>query len=122
MPVVWPSGIAGEMFDGLTDSLQDTRVRTQMDAGPPKMRRRFTAPMRTLTIPFRMTGAERDTFDTFFQTTLVQGTLTFDWEEPLNDATVSYQFVSVPIFALSVGNSDPDKRLWDTVLKLEVLP
>lgn len=118
---VWPASLPQKQFTGLTDQRQDARVRTEMDAGLPKMRRRFTAALRTVTTRLVLTGTQRQTFDTFYITTLSEGVDPFDWEDPVTDATVSFRFIEPPQWSLIVGGSTSD-RLWEATLSLELLP
>lgn len=118
----WPGTLPDTQFIGLVDASEDERVQTQMDAGPPKIRKRFTAPVRNIQIPIIFTSAEKVILDTFWITTLSNGTLSFDWEDPVDDSTVTYEFVSRPQFKLAVGHSTAASRLWEGVLNLRIIP
>ena len=119
---IWPDVLPQEQFLHLTDKRQDARVRTQNDAGPTKMRRRFTAATRDVTVPIVMCGAQRVVFDAFYVFTLQEGTLAFDWEDPVTDTVVSFRFrPPPPSWELVLGGA-PDARLWQTMLNLEVVP
>lgn len=119
---VWPAGLPQIQMIGLGDQQQDERVQTNMDAGPPKIRARFTAPVRVISIPMVMTSTERAVLDAFWTTTLARGTGNFDWEDPVDDSTVVFEFAARPGFTLDVGNSTPGDRIWKTVLSLRTIP
>ena len=69
-------------------------LESQVDRGPPKQRRLSTAGARPVSVVFRMTRAVyADDFLPFFQDTLKDGALWFNWTEPLSGAAVEAQFV-----------------------------
>ena len=119
--VAWPPTLPQKQFLGLRDERQSGRLRTSMDTGPAKQRRRFTAATRNIGVPIVLDGAQRQTFDTFFITTLEEGVLSFDWEDPVDDTTISMRFISFPPFELISGGI-PDERMWQAVMTLEILP
>ncbi len=46
---VWPPSLPQRpLAQGFSEQAPDTLIRTQMEAGPPKVRRRFTAGIRTM--------------------------------------------------------------------------
>lgn len=120
--VAWPTTLPQEAFVGLTEQRQDARLRTQMDKGPPKMRRRFTAAVRRVTVPLVLSGAEKQAFDTFYITTLQEGSLPFDWRDPVTDATISFRFAESPPQWSVMAGGVPNSRLWSGTLDLEILP
>lgn len=117
----WPASLPQDQFLGLTDQDVDAVIRTEMDAGPPSRRRRYTAVIRNVSVQLIVTGAQRQTFDTFFRTTIAGGATAFDWEDPVTDATVSFAFRSPPRWRLRAGGNIND-RVWDTTLELEIQP
>ena len=94
----WPGTLPQAFPIGTTEAVQDGRVRSAMDAGPAKLRRRFTAVVRTYTLPaerFVFTDAQKATYETFFTSTLSGGTLEFDWTDPWPSAgTKTFRIVS----------------------------
>lgn len=116
----WP-GTLPSQFLGLTDSGDDTLVRTAMDAGPPTVRRRYTSYSRSVKVPIVLTGTQRQTFDTFYWTTLKHGSLSFDWEDPVTDSTVTFRFKKPVSWSLARGGTAAT-RIWSGTLDLEILP
>jgi hypothetical protein len=115
----WPVSLpAAPMVQGLKESVPNTVIRTPMETGPPKLRQRFTAGVRPLTLPFLLTKAQVATLDTFYVTTLKGGSLTFDGlNHPRTGAAVStWAFVKPPEYT-PLG---PDA--WQTQLELEIRP
>jgi hypothetical protein len=117
----WPGGLPQNQFIAVADERQKGALRTAMDAGPAKMRRRFSAVVRAIICPIEMTGTQKGIFDTFFNTTLAEGALPFTWSDPATDATQNYRFTAPPKFTLDVGG-EPGARLWKASLALEILP
>lgn len=121
---VWPATLPQDPFIGLTDELSaDALVRTQMSAGPAKVRRRHGAAVRNVTVPLILTGAQRQTYDTFYKTTLKNGSLQWDWKDPVDGAVISFRFVSAAQFILRKGGTTAT-RLWEVAqgMALEILP
>lgn len=94
----------------------DGVLRTQMDAGPEKTRRRFTATPTNIsfTLPW-MTRAEYATFKTFFETDLEGGALSFTATHPITNVSESFRFRS-PYQMRPVG-----KKI-EVSIEVELLP
>lgn len=112
----WPSSLPQAQFIPATDQAQNAVLRTQMDTGPSSRRNRFTAVSRNITVGMMLTVAQRQTFDSFYNTTLKHGALSFDWVDPVGGATVSMVFAEPPKWS-SVGGIH-----WWSDLNLEILP
>jgi len=116
MPTLWPPGLPQDAFLGHVETAPEERLRTNMDVGPPKMRRRFTAGVRNVEIPLVLTTAQSTTLMDFYTTTLTGGVGAFDWKLTRTGDTVSFRFVEPPkIEAL-------EPNVWKTALSLEILP
>lgn len=116
----WPSSLPC-FFLGATDTRQDGAIRTPMDTGPAKARRRFSAVSRYLSAPVSLSATQRDTLDTFFADTLEEGTLTFDMDDPYDGASVTVRFTA-PISYTYSGKDGSSARWFNAVLALEILP
>lgn len=117
---VWPPTLPQDVFaEGYDETLPNTMLRTQMDAGPAKTRRRSTAGVRplTVTIELNRTLGEDAAFDEFFTDTLGGGTLSFDWTHPRTLATVTMRFTAPPHLQPLAGG-----KFWRAMLNLEVMP
>lgn len=89
----WPASLPQYVQEnGYSEGEPDNLIESQMEAGPPKTRRRYTMqhPLFTMQVCTDVTG--RSTFDTFFSTTLKHGSLPFDWVHPITRATVTFMF------------------------------
>lgn len=91
---VWPGSLPQRMLlnPGVNDSPPDTRLETQMDAGPAKVRNRYTAGPRPIRGAVGLTLTQRATLETFFTTTLKNGADRFDWIHPTTGAAATFRF------------------------------
>jgi hypothetical protein len=78
MPITWPAGLP-QYFDGtsFTEARQSGALRSPMDAGPAKLRRRFTAVSVNLDGTMLLEPAQAALLETFHRLTLAEGTLAF---------------------------------------------
>ena len=100
-------------WNGLTDkpllannleTLPQLTVRTAMDVGPDKVRKRITADSRFLQCTFLYTTAEVASFDTFYITTTNGGADTFRWQHPRTGTEGDWMMVGQPTYqAISDG-------------------
>ncbi len=114
---VWPASLPQKFLQqGYREGFADVLLRTRMDAGPDKVRRRFTAAPRPVRGTMAMTGAQVATLESFFDTTLQGGALPFDWTHPRTGAAVTCRFIEPPeVLAKSTDR-------YRVSLVLEVLP
>lgn len=113
------------------ESADDNLVKTQMDMGPRKVRRRFTALVRFLDPPpdrYIFTEAQKDSLLTFHDTTCKHGSLSFNWvsDGPLrefdNETTTKFRFDGRPEVKLIVPGPTSASRLYQVSMRLEILP
>lgn len=97
-------------------------IRTQMDAGPDKIRRRYSAVPTRFQTEMSVDGDQKDTLETFFHDTLSEGALAFDRTDPTTDVTESFRFLDTPEFRVIHGASTPAERRYMVTLRLERLP
>lgn len=116
----YPTTLPNQLL-GLRDKREDNVVRTQMEAGPAITRRRYTASVRTLSVPVVFTGAQRAIFEDFFEDDLKSGSLSFEWNDPLTDETAIFRFTKPPEFTTMRGG-EPDDRIYRATFALEILP
>lgn len=117
----WPATLPDWKFP-LSDKADEGFLRTSMDAGPDKMRRRYSAVSRKFQTEMKITGAQRSTLNTFYHDTLGEGALSFERTDPTTDVTEDFRFLTTPDYRLLVGDEDPDKRIYNVTLSLEKLP
>ena len=118
----WPATLPHLGQIGAGYKSQDAVARSQMDAGPPSRRNRFTAITKDVNYQMPLTGIQAAILEMFHENTLRNGALSFDWISPLNGRPVQIAFKSPPEFSVRVGDPDPNKRLWFVTLSLEIQP
>lgn len=118
----WPVSLPQAQFLNATEEDADAVLRTQMDAGPPSRRNKYTARIVNVSTRMIVNGTQKATFDTFFRTTLKNGSLSFTWDSPTDDSAVTYAFRSPPRWTMIRGGSNPANRIWQTTLELETQP
>ena len=120
--VDWPSSLANVLrLTGITDQRGKTKIRSEVDSGPALVRRRYRSAVRNISIPVTLTNAERVLFDAFYITDLVEGTLSFNWSDPVSGSTVAMRFrgEDAPAFTSKEGGN---QKTWQATLELEILP
>lgn len=114
--IYWPVTLPQNVdTDGYQEIIQDNRIRSDMDMGPPKMRPRFSAIVEQFTIVFVFNRTEMSAFEAFYKTTTSFGTEAFQWTHPRTGATVMMRFVA-PYRVQSVDHNV------EVSFTLEVLP
>jgi len=115
--IIWPSSLPQRPSpQGFSETPGRPIVRTEMDAGPPKMRRRHTAGVRRYSMSFDVTKIQVATFDTFYVTTTAYGSLAFDMINPRTDATEEFRFADEPEYANLGGDH------WVVTIQVEQVP
>lgn len=111
----WPAGLPVPRRSGHDEQLGTNTIRSQMDTGPAKVRRRFTKRIDSFTADFAMTSTQLETLLYFFSTTCADGSLSFAWEHPRTGAAATCRFIAPPDFK-------PYGMRWIVSVRLEVLP
>lgn len=107
----WPTTIPITR-ENYTEEPADRVVRSNMDVGPQKVRRRSSVAIRPVSLKLFLTDAQLTTFDTFF---LANDSLVFDFTNPRTSAAERARFTSRPSYNLN-------EKMWDVQVKIELLP
>jgi hypothetical protein len=117
MSIVWPALLPqSPLVSGYNEKLPNTIIRTQMDNGVAKTRRRFTATVRPMSISFTMTPSQVALLDTFYNDTTKGGSLRFEWTHPRTGVTKEFRFVNPPEINGARGNN------YSVSISLEQMP
>jgi len=104
MSIEWPASLPNYVLvDGYTELMPDNTLHSKMEIGPPKSRRRSTAGIQLFAAKIYLDAATAASFSDFYQTTLADGTLSFDWEHPRTGATVTMRFMGPPVLTAVGG-------------------
>jgi len=118
MAEVWPSTLPQDfLVDGYSEGIADVRLRSQMDVGPAKVRRRSSAGVRPLSGNMNLTGEQLSALETFINVTTQGGTLAFTFPDPRSDGDLLCRFSeNMPTWTIVGPN------IYSVSLQLEVLP
>ena len=112
----WPATLPKPLSDSYAENAPDGTIRTNMDSGPAKMRRRYTAAPRPFALVMHLTSAQYATFDGFFVSTSRNGSLRFNFTHPRTGSACEARFVGAPTYGNPLGTE------CDVSFKIEVLP
>ena len=112
----WPSTLPKPLSDSYVATPPDGSISTQMDSGPVKKRRRYTAAPRLFSLSFLLTSSQRTTLDTFWLITTRMGTLRFNFAHPITGVVAESRLKGPPSYA------NPVAQTVQAVVTIEVLP
>ena len=87
-----------------------------MDAGPAKLRRRFTAGTRDVSFPMLLTLAQLQDLDDHYLTTTASGALPFVMTNPRTGLVENWRFKAPPKYTAATGN------LFSVEATFEIMP
>lgn len=111
----WPAGLPQTPLQQYEEEPPKNLIRTEMDAGPAKVRKRFTAGVRVYRVTYLLDGADITTLDNFFITDTEFGALSFNFPHPRTGTTISVRFVRSPRYSGSGA-------LFGVSMEIEELP
>lgn len=114
----WPASLPYPALNTLKESPPKNAIATQMDKGPAKTRRRTTANVRPLAFSLKLTPAQTETLDTFFDTTTFSGVDEFSYTHPRTGESVTARFKPdwVPEY------NETEGVLYVCSIELEIMP
>lgn len=91
----WPSNLPDFVLrDGYEEGFKDLVVRTKMDTGTTKRRRRFSDGPEAHTFPIQFTNNELDIFKAFYEDDLSAGALSFTKTHPRTEIIETWAFAA----------------------------
>lgn len=111
----WPNTLPCPMMAGYSETIIPNVIRSDMDTGPDKVRRRSTAVVTQLTFNLNLTREQSVILDDFYFDTTLSGTLAFNFYHLRKMETVECRFVDAPALSSRSG-------YYIAQIKLEVLP
>lgn len=116
----WPASLPRSPEPGSYDESPLANViRTDMEAGIPKQRRRFTAEVISTPIAWKFNSSQLDDFIAFWREVLQSGALEFQGPHPRTNATVRMRFMASEGYHITDAGSPDMKRV---TAKIEILP
>lgn len=95
MGIAWPAG-APQFPETWNEANQPVTVRSSVDVGPPKVRRRYTSPLISIKTTFVGTHAQWLALLDFFNVDLQGGVLFHDFLDPFSGQVKEFRFVNPP--------------------------
>lgn len=115
MTATMPPHLGSPHMASYAEAVQDPTIRSEMDTGPPKVRRRWTATITTLSASWRVTGEVLENFLAWYRSAISYGTTPFSWTHPRTGDPVTARLVGPPRWSPADGR-------WLLELTVEVLP
>lgn len=103
---------------GYRRAMADNVLRSPMEGGPAKTRRRFTSVPKTFACQVIMTAAQLAIFKTWHEEDILDGALRFNWTDQDDGTTaVEMRFLSAPEWSSIKGRDE-----WVVNMALEIMP
>lgn len=121
MAAIWPLTLPQcPKLSGFSEKVPNNLIRSDMDTGPAKVRRRGGAKPWTCTAPYTVSKAQLAMLQNFVVETLANGALCFDWPHPVRNDYVRARLVGGSDSIFDASPSTPD--LWQVTLTIEWWP
>jgi hypothetical protein len=121
----WPVSLTRTpRVSSLSEEAPDVLIRSEVDVGPSKVRRRFTGDRRKFSIEIDLRRSELAIFDEWFlnnSTGAGGGSRSFSWKLPRTGATADFRFLSVPVYRPRSPRGD-GTEWWIVSFDVECLP
>lgn len=95
MAIAWPSG-APQFAESWQEQDQPVTVRTEMDVGPPKVRRRYTRTMRLMNVGFVGTHEQWNALKEFYEIDCQGGVEFHTFRHPYENTLQDFRFREAP--------------------------
>lgn len=114
----WPSGKRFTPLVGtFKESPPDNLIRSSMDKGPEKVRRRTTANIRPISFTLLLSKADTQVLDSFYTDDLYSGADEFTYTHPRTEEVVTARFASTPEYNEQAGSG-----FYKASISLEIMP
>lgn len=112
----WPSKFC-PLAGSFQESPPNSTIRSSMDKGPDKIRRRTTANIRPVQFNILISRQDTQELDTFYDVETVGGSLPFDFVHPRTEQIVEARFVNPPQYTDRKAG-----QKYHCTIELEILP
>ena len=117
----WPANLPSTWLAGLRYAPRDQVLRSPMDSGVGKTRRRTTLEIVDADVEVRFSGLDVQNFESWFRTTLSGGAARFSHKHALTGALAEYRFRARPEWRQEIPGTQLSSR-WLASFALEILP
>jgi len=121
--IVWPPALpANSTLVAFRKRLAKTAIRSSVDAGVAKVRRRYTAAPEMHDVAFKFTRTQVAVFRDFFDNVTQGGALSFEWTDQELDTPATFRFTGEPELRPLAPHGD-GTEYWETeTFTLEKVP
>lgn len=113
----WPATLPQSFhLNGFSREYPENRLRTRVDVGPAKVRRRQTLAAAKMTGNMYLDTTQKTELDTFIETTTISGSLCFNFPVPEGGTVVCRFGEALPLISMV----SPDTYM--VTIELEILP
>ena len=103
---IWPTTLPQcFLVDGFNSTYKDSVIRTKMDAGPVKTRPRYTKEQMLISGKLRLDFTQKQELDIFYKYNLSNGSLPFQWKDPISEQDMIFRFTEPPKYSPEGGQS-----------------
>ena len=113
---IWPAALPAPALNSLRESPPDNAMRSNMDKGPAKVRRRTTANIRPMQFSLALDPDLVDVLDDFYNDDTFSGSIAFTFTHPRTLETVQARFTGPPQYGEAEG------AIYNVSVQLEILP
>lgn len=99
----WPGTLPSPTSDGYQEVMADNTIRSRMDTGLDKVRKRSTAAPILFQLSYNMTSSQVTTLETFFNTTINDGVDSFTMSNPRTGVLENFRIKAPPQITISSG-------------------
>lgn len=112
--ILWPSSLQ-QLVEQSSFGLDtgESVIRSQMDIGPAKIRRRFTKQIDNLNVSIQVTSTQYTTLVDFYRVDLNGGVNQFVFNHPITGSPVYIRFVAAPKFKSLGGSQFEASMAWE---------
>jgi hypothetical protein len=97
MAETWPPTLQDKLNEeAFSFTHGETKLRSDMDVGPAKVRRRYTKSVDPISCTIDVTQGEYSDFDYFYRTTLNGGVNQFTFDHPITGVPTDFRIVGTP--------------------------
>jgi hypothetical protein len=117
MPLIWPPSLpSSPLVSGFQETAPTLVIRSSMDVGPPKVRRRATSGIGQIQCRYTLSRVLMNTLDDFYFGPAGGGAVAFEWRHPRRAVTVLVRFREPPSYTAE------DPEIYTATVALDVLP
>lgn len=116
MSTVWPATLPPPASGTFKYSPAKNKIRSDMDKGPAKQRRRTSANTKPISFELALTGEQADILTDFHDDDCFAGSVSFTFTDPKSGDTVEARFVDEP----QISHIESDE--YRASVNLEIMP